>query len=174
MAVNHTTNRQITTEYNDNQTMKSSKSRVESLKQEALRPVPDDFDPDEISWVLERVAITDREGGLNAKDLGYYVINVAEEIFSNADIKIPVVPPETGSETNGTRSDVEQVADHIKENLDTSDKNVVVHCYMGMERSVLCVVWYMCKHLGMDLDQAYREVSKSRPIAADRRYWIGL
>ena len=102
------------------------------------------------------------------------MINVAEEIISNADIKIPVVPPETGSGTDGTRSDVEQVADHIKNTLDANDKKVVVHCYMGMERSVLCVVWYMCKFMGMDLDQAYEEVSKFRPIAADRRYWIGL
>ena len=73
--------------------IQSSKSRMESLKKMASAPVPDDFDPDVISWPLDNLGITDWEGGLKAKDLGYYVINVAEEIFSNADSKIPVVPP---------------------------------------------------------------------------------
>jgi len=53
-------------------------------------------------------------------------------------------------------------------------QKVVVHCYMGMERSVLSVVWYMHKYLGMGIDQAYEQIFMNRPIAADRRHWIGL
>ena len=46
--------------------IQSSKSRMESLKKMASAPVPDDFDPDVISWPLDNLGITDWEGGLNA------------------------------------------------------------------------------------------------------------
>ena len=156
------------------QEMTPSKNRVESLKRYAAVPVPDDFDPDVISWVLEDVAITDWEGGLKAKDLGHYVINVAEEVMSNANSKMTVNPPNSRSEVIETRNDVERVADLINAVLEDGKQKVVVHCYMGMERSVLSVVWYMHKYLGMGIDQAYERIFMNRPIAADRRHWIGL
>ena len=156
------------------QKLTPSKSRVESLKRYAAGPVADDFDPDVLSWVLEDVAITDWEGGLKAKDLGHYVINVAEEVMSNADAKIPVNPPNFQSEVIETRNDVERVADLINTVLEAGQQKVVVHCYMGMERSVLSVVWYMHKYLGMGIDEAYEKIFINRPIAADRRHWIGL
>jgi protein-tyrosine phosphatase len=156
------------------QKMTPSKSRVESLKRYAVVPVPDDFDPDVISWVMEDIAITDWEGGLKAKDLGHYVINVAEEVRSNADAKMPVNPPNSKSEVIATRDDVERVADRINDVLEDGNQKVVVHCYMGMERSVLSVVWYMHKYMGMGIDEAYEQICMNRPIAADRRHWIGL
>jgi len=156
------------------QQMTPSKNRVESLKRYAAGPVPDDFDPDVISWVLEGVAITDWEGGLEAKVLGHYVINVAEEIISNANSKMPVNPPDSLLEVIETRNDVERVADLINAVLEDGKQKVVVHCYMGMERSVLSVVWYMHKYLGMGIDEAYEQIFINRPIAADRRHWIGL
>ena len=51
-------------------------------------------------------------------------------------------------------------------------RDVVVHCAMGMERSVLAVVWYLHVEAGMTLDDAYDTVSEARPIAVDRRHWI--
>ena len=148
-----------------------SKSRVDSLKRYSLGDVPDGWDPDELSWVLPGVAITDREGGLDGKAQGHYVINVAGEIYSDADKKIPVEP---GYGPGQTRRTVEQVADLIDTVLRSEGRKVVVHCAMGMERSVLCVVGYMQKYLDMTIDQAYEQVSAIRPIAADRRHWLGF
>ena len=156
------------------QEMTPSKNRMKSLKRYAAVPVPDDFDPDVISWVMEDIAITDWEGGLKAKDLGHYVINVAEEVMSNADAKMPVSPPHSESEVIVTRDEVERVADRINAVLEEGNQKVVVHCYMGMERSVLSVVWYMHKYMGMGIDEAYEQIFMNRPIAADRRHWIGL
>jgi hypothetical protein len=168
-----TNTREATLHKNDLE-MTPSKDRVRSLKRHSLGFVPDDFDPDVLSWVLDSVAITDKEGGLEAKALGHYVINVAEEIRSNADAKIPVVPPEYGTDVLDTRESVDRVADIINTVVEDEQRKVVVHCYMGMERSVLCVVWYMHKYLGMSIDQAYGHISAIRPLAADRRDWVGL
>ena len=74
------------------QTGRNSKSRVNNLKKYSMFSVPDGWDPDELSLVLPQIAITDYEGAEDAKNQGHFVINVAEEILSNADAKIPVQP----------------------------------------------------------------------------------
>ena len=148
-----------------------SKNRVSQLKRHSSFDVPEDFDPDELSWVLPRVAITDWEGGLAAKRLNHYVINVAGEISSYANAKIPV-EPELGIDQ--TRKTVEHVAELVNIMLQKTDSKIVVHCAMGMERSVLCVVWYMHKYLGTSIDEAYQQIGAVRPIAADRRHWVGM
>jgi hypothetical protein len=147
-----------------------SKSRVNKLKQYSIFSVPDGWDPDELSWVLPQIAITDYEGGEDAQDQGHFVINVAGEIHSDADAKIPVQPGYGPKETLLT---VEYVADLIDMVLRFEHRKVVVHCAMGMERSVLCVVAYMQKYLGKTIDEAYDHIGSIRPIAADRRHWIG-
>jgi protein-tyrosine phosphatase len=43
---------------------------------------------------------------------------------------------------------------------------------MGMERSVLAVVWYLYNYQDMTIDEAYDVVGWKRPIAADRREWV--
>ena len=53
-----------------------------------------------------------------------------------------------------------------------TDKKVVVHCAMGIERSVLSVVWYLHKYHSMTINEAYDTVGNARPIAADRQCWI--
>ena len=45
---------------------------------------------------------------------------------------------------------------------------------MGMERSALCVMWYLHKYRGKTVDQAYEEIQDIRPIVLDRRSWIGI
>jgi len=151
-----------------------SKKRVLQLKRRSSFEVTEAFDSDELSWVLPRVAITDWEGGLAAKRLNHYVINVADEINSNANadpyLKIPV-EPELGIDQ--TRKTVEHVADLVGHVLQETDRKVVVHSAMGMERSVLCVVWYLRKYLGISIDQAYQQIGALRPIVADRRHWVG-
>jgi hypothetical protein len=148
-----------------------SKNRVSRLKRHSSFEVPEDFDPDELSWVLPRVAITDWEGGLSAKRLNHYVINVAGEISSDANAKIPVEPE---LDVHQTRKTVDHVANLIDKVLQETDRKVVVHCAMGMERSVLCVAWYMHKYLGISIDEAYQQIGAVRPIAADRRHWVGM
>jgi len=130
---------------------------------------PPDFRFSDISWVLNRLAITDREGGSKAKDDGYFVLNVAKEIESNADAKI-IVDPDLGSRK--TLQKVEQAAGLIDKVLSGGNEKVVVNCAMGMERSVLSVVWYLHKYVGMTVDQAYGFVKIARPVAKDRRNWI--
>ena len=44
---------------------------------------------------------------------------------------------------------------------------------MGMERSVLAVAWWLHSYKNMSLDEAYELIRQKRPVALDRREWIG-
>jgi hypothetical protein len=149
----------------------SSRGKTNLDERDSRFSCPPDFRFSDLSWVLNRLAITDCEGGSKAKDDGYFVLNVAGEIESNADAKI-IVDPDLGSRK--TLQKVEQAADLIDKVLSGGNKKVVVHCAMGMERSVLSVVWYLHKYVGMTVDQAYGFVKIARPVAKDRRSWIGM
>ena len=65
------------------------------------------------------------------------------------------------------------VSDTIQRELRHNGRKVVVHCHMGMERSVLAVAWWLHSYKNMSLDDAYGLISQKRPIALDRREWIG-
>jgi len=104
-----------------------------------------------------------------------YIINTAGEINGREDIKIPV-EPSMGAEQTLKR--VDMLADIIHEQLYSfkrlpSEYRVIVHCAVGMERSVLATAWYMQKYLNYTLDSAYQKIREIRPIALDRSSWIG-
>ena len=69
------------------------------------------------------------------------------------------------------RTALDEISEVIENILSETEKKIVVHCYMGMERSVLAVVWYLTKTLGISFDDAYRDILLKRPIALDRRNW---
>ncbi len=37
---------------------------------------------------------------------------------------------------------------------------------------MLTCVWYLCKHQGMSMDEAYETVREVRPVVLDRREWV--
>ena len=69
------------------------------------------------------------------------------------------------------RTALDTLAHVIYEQMETTHNTVVAHCFSGIERSVLTCVWYLCKHHGMNMDEAYKTVRKVRPVALDRREW---
>ena len=104
-----------------------------------------------------------------------YIINTAGELNGKEDIKIPV-EPSMGAERTLAR--VDMIANIINEMTSGykelfSEYRIVVHCAMGMERSVLATAWYMQKYLNYTLDSAYQKIREIRPIALDRSSWIG-
>ena len=127
----------------------------------------DGFDPASIGWVNELIGITARDGVQSALDEGHFVINVADEINNQAQVKIAVEPG--SGQVLGCLNDISQL---IHEVLQQGDRKVVVHCAMGMERSVLAVVWYLNQVEDRSIDDAYELVRAVRPIALDRREWI--
>jgi len=127
------------------------------------RPVPGDFNPDEISWVRPRIGITDWEGACEAIALNHYVITVAPEISIGSDIVIGLRPYD-----RSFMSTLDKVSDKIDEILNNTDRAVVVHCAMGMERAPLAVVWHLHKTEGISIKDAYKDVIKSRPIVCYR------
>ena len=127
------------------------------------------FNPAVISWVAERVGITSRDGVDQALADGHFVINVADEIYNDAHVKMPVEPG-TGTVLNTLNI----LADTMERVLSTTNQKIVVHCAMGMERSVLAVIWLMASQWRMHIDQAYNQIKKHRPIALDRTNWITM
>ena len=135
--------------------------------------VTDDFDPEELSFPHPGIAITCREGAAQvAGQPGYYVINVAGELDTPSDLKMPVDPRDGVS---ATRSQLDRIADVIDRQLEgPDDTKVIVHCAMGIERSALAVSWFLRSRLGYgSLTAAYDAISAARPIVADRSGWVG-
>jgi protein-tyrosine phosphatase len=68
------------------------------------------------------------------------------------------------------RKRLEQIAQEIDLRLGQG-KQVLVHCWAGVERSPLSVTWWLRTRHGMTLDQAYDHLSTKRSVA-DRRSWL--
>ena len=77
-----------------------------------------------------------------------------------------------GREQGTVRERLDEIAGTMREVIEEQGREVVVHCAMGMERSVLAVVWYLHGEADITLDEAYDLVYEARPIAVDRRHWI--
>ena len=69
-----------------------SSVRFQRLKELVGRPISPDFNIDDIHWVTDRLGITDYEGSSEAFIRGYFVINVAGELKSDAQIHMDVDP----------------------------------------------------------------------------------
>ena len=135
-------------------------------------PIPKYFDLDRISWVTDDVTITSVGGAEEALlQEGYFVINVAEEILNDAHACIPIDP--YVEDVDRQRETLDLVSDTIQRELRHNGRKVVVHCHMGMERSVLAVAWWLHSYKNMSLDEAYELIRQKRPVALDRREWIG-
>ena len=138
-----------------------------------LRDLPNsdtrlDFDPDELSWVTPRIAITDWEGALTADGGGDFVICVAEEFRDLGHVYEPVDLTRSQDQVIGT---LNRVAKLILWILSNSDKRVVVHSSVGIERSPLAVAWFLKKYSDMTADEAYSAIKAARPIAVYTQNW---
>lgn len=69
------------------------------------------------------------------------------------------------------RDQLDKVCTFIDAMLKT-DRHVLVHCMAGIERSPLAIAYFLTRHFGMDIEQAYRLVKKGRPQTQDRRVWL--
>lgn len=149
----------------------TDKERLSSIGPKCNIPqdVVEHFNPRTISWVTSRIGVTSRDGVLQALEDGHFVINTAKEILNKAHVKIPVE-----INTGLVLHQLTDIANVMEKVLATSDQKVVVHCAMGMERSVLGIVWYLATKQGMTLQRALELVQEHRPIAQDRLNWIKL
>ena len=122
---------------------------------------------DAVSWVHPFLAVTSRHGASTVEDA--VIINVAEELDTKADIKLPVMP-ENGQDATMDRLDM--LGEIISSHINNGDK-VVVHCMAGIERSALTVAWFLKNHLMFNtLDNAYGHLRKVRPIVERRDWWV--
>ena len=148
---------------------KSSRERMNHLLDIAAYQPQADFDPDVISWVTPSISVTDWEGGVRARQDGNFVICVAGEMPELGHVWMPIDPDDGRRRTLKVLDRIAELIDWV---VSKADQSVVVHCAMGIERSVLAVAWYLHKYQDMSLDEAYDAVGKVRPIAADRKYWV--
>ena len=125
------------------------------------------FNPSTISWITDNIGVTSREGADIALKEGHFVINTAAEINNKAQVKIPIY--HEGPDNLRRFKAIQNVMDGV---LLESDQKVVVHCAMGMERSVTAVVWYLANTTNMSLPEALKLVQSKRSIACDRLYFL--
>lgn len=158
---------------------KSSKAYLEDLLDD-LATRPDGhwllehrgFDPKEVNNVWSdfnnKISITAADGVSEAIALGNYVINVTEDVESEADCRIAIRPYD-----NDIESALDAIADEIWSKVQDG-RSVTVHCALGMERSGLAVAWYLKKHRSLSLNQAYGFIQAFRPIVVDRRSYLNV
>jgi len=161
--------------YKEIEESKMTESRKQLLQM--IPPVPDqhddwdkaalNFEPSELSEIVEDLFITSRDGVEAAMMEGQFIINVTQkgELDTHYDAQISLYPDER---TNMIR--LKTLALLIDE-LIQAGRPVAVHCSMGMERSVLAVAYYLHTKMDKTLDEAYALIMESRPIALDRRSW---
>jgi hypothetical protein len=65
-----------------------------------------------------------------------------------------------------------KAADKIDEIL-KKKKKCLIHCGGGIERSPLCVAWYLHKKKGMTIADAYQLLWQKRPCVLYRGDWLG-
>ena len=128
--------------------------------------IPENYNPDQISWVTEDLGISDWEGAVNALELGYFVITVAAELNIGAQKKNAIIPG-----NGNVRYVLDEIADSIEEAL-TKKLKVIIHCAMGMERAPLAVCWYLSRVKKISLQDAFIKVKKVRPIVCNRLNWV--
>ncbi|HEY1295443.1 MAG TPA: dual specificity protein phosphatase [Chloroflexota bacterium] len=68
------------------------------------------------------------------------------------------------------RGRLEKLAREIDARL-ADGKQVLVHCWAGVERSPLTVTWWLRTRQGMTLDEAYAHIMARRTVW-DRREWM--
>ena len=72
------------------------------------------------------------------------------------------------------KADMKQV-DIILDVIDRqiqANRQILVHCGAGIERSPLICTLYLHKRVGLPLDDAWKLVQQKRPQAQDRRGWL--
>ena len=106
----------------------------------------------------------------------FFVINVTESVENpKADFCLTIGVPRTADEKIRVfASDLDILANTIHSVLNmNSNKFVLVHCTVGIERSPLVVTWYLHKYFNMSLLDAFYEVQQNlRLEALNRLNWI--
>ncbi len=70
------------------------------------------------------------------------------------------------------KKSLNRISNLIDRSVRERNRKVVVHCYLGLERSVLSVAWYLHTKMNMSLDEAYEVIREGRPVILDRRHWL--
>ncbi|ACI28733.1 agip31 [Agrotis ipsilon multiple nucleopolyhedrovirus] len=58
----------------------------------------------------------------------------------------------------------ETVYNFIRQKVHDEHKNVYVHCHAGLSRSATVLIYYLMKHYGIGVSEAYRMVNSKRRI----------
>lgn len=129
-------------------------------------------------WPKERTEIVPNVWLGNADDAmrlwrrpGWTIIDVREmdtELDPPSVIKIPLLRSRTHG--NAGRKALGLIADAIDAGLKRGDQ-VLVHCWVGKERSPLAVAAWLVTSRGLTLDAAYAWIMEVRPVA-DCRSWL--
>ena len=92
-----------------------------------------------------------------------------DEPSDPTDLHVPVYD---GAAQRPNRENLDRVADAIDQ-ARSAGRPVLVYCGFGQRRSPLAVAWYLHRHEGWDLEEAYARVRSVRPGVEHFREWVG-
>lgn len=67
---------------------------------------------------------------------------------------------------------LDRVAAKVDELLRTTNGNILIHCWVGMERSPLAATWTLSKLEQKTMTEAFAQVKATRKIAENRFRWL--
>lgn len=101
---------------------------------------------------------------------GWTVIDVREGLHTTPPAVIRIPLKRAATQWRVGRKALCEVADAVDAGLARGDQ-VLVHCWMGKERSPLALVGWLCLSRAYSLDEAYNTLKRTRG-AWDRRNWL--
>jgi protein-tyrosine phosphatase len=84
-------------------------------------------------------------------------------------VHIPIYDPEDG---RARYDQMEKVVAWVSEALRSGDRQVLVSCGQGIERSPLVMAWYLHRVEGVSLGAAYEAICGMRPQVQPRLEWL--
>jgi protein-tyrosine phosphatase len=70
------------------------------------------------------------------------------------------------------KKNLDSLADTIDKALKEDQRDILLHCGMGSERSPLAAAWFLYRKRNMSFEDAYKLVREKRPATMDRTVWV--
>lgn len=130
---------------------------------------------DEISWIFGTIYLSSAEGA-KIWERGDIIFVHHDIQYYTRGLHIPLLKKRPNDDIDRTGAEVNienlKLIHAILDDAYNNDRNVLVHCRGGVERSPLVLATWLAGHQYWSLDRAYMYIQTKRPVVQDRRFWL--
>lgn len=131
----------------------------------------------DIETIKKRITISNAyKANMLSEEENIITINVAEQDeVINPTVNLPLLSKDNWLNYSHLLIPEERlsaIAAIIDYFLQHTNKNINLNCTAGIERSPLCLAWYLHIYNNLSLKKAYKIIKEIRPEAEERSFWI--